>query len=170
MGIGVTRALAAKVDTTISFKKSFSIFSIDMLTKAVIFPIIFTISMVTMVFMAKMLKIFYPDAAIGADSVENSIDIYEEVRFSVLLYALIVPSFIICSAWVWLYVVSLYTVRLAIPVFKVDEEPLRSIGTVGAVVLTVCYGLYATVANIRTVGSSPYIAIFSLRAAKYLRT
>ena len=69
-------------------------------------------------------------------------------------YKVIMPSFLIYSAWVWLYFVGLHAVRVTVFLFDVDKHPVRSTGIVGAAVLTGCYGLYTTTVGTMTVGQS----------------
>jgi hypothetical protein len=40
-------------------------------------------------------------------------------------YFLVLPSVAICSAWVWLYAISLHVVRVSVFMFDVDTRPVR---------------------------------------------
>jgi hypothetical protein len=92
----------------------------------------------------------YQDAILNASDIDFR-DIITQIRdfntkyfMSDLrkLYINFVPSLLLCSAWVWLYFVGLRVVRVGVFLFDVDKQPVRSIGIVGAAVLTGCYGLY----------------------------
>jgi tetratricopeptide (TPR) repeat protein len=69
------------------------------------------------------------------------------------LYKSLVPCFLLCSAWAWLYLIGLHLVRRAVFLFDVDKQPVRSIGTIGAALLTVCYGLYTAIGPNLSLGS-----------------
>jgi hypothetical protein len=144
-GVYVTRKLASLAGNNVNVKKVALIFMLDALTKTFIFPIIFFIFF-SLFFVMQL----YQDAILNASDIDFR-DIITQIRdfntkyfMSDLrkLYINFVPSLLLCSAWAWLYFVGLRVVRVGVFLFDVDKQPVRSIGIVGAAVLTGCYGLY----------------------------
>jgi tetratricopeptide (TPR) repeat protein len=159
LGIGITRA-----KNDISLKTGLFIFLLDTLAKAVLFPIILTVSSIVYVFAfilminyfgsVDILALMHFNITIGqlAQELLKNMSVSSIISISSMLlavfypfYPVMVPSFILCSAWVWLYLVGLHLVRRAVFLFDVDKQPVRSIGIIGAAVLTGCYGVYATI-------------------------
>jgi tetratricopeptide (TPR) repeat protein len=63
-------------------------------------------------------------------------------NFILSFYFVILPSIAICSAWVWLYAISLHVVRLSVFLFDVDTKPIRSAGIVAGFFLTCLLAIY----------------------------
>jgi len=166
MGIGITRRLASRVRNDISLKAGLFIFFLDTIVKTIIFPFIMVISgIVILLFFALtvnyissglLLTDMSAHLAISTDTKALSIfSIFSTSSigsiFSTLLvafeptYSIMIPSFLLCSAWVWLYLIGLHVVPRAVGVFDVEKQPVRSIGIFGAAVLTACYLILAVI-------------------------
>jgi tetratricopeptide (TPR) repeat protein len=154
LGIGVTRKLAARAKNDVGLKRGLLIFLLDTVAKAVVFPIISIISGVAIVLAfvittklvahIDLLTLNQIDLSIGeflrqllseAISQSSTMPMWR-------LFPFVVRCSLLCSAWVWLYLIGLHLVRRAVSLFDVDRQPVRSIGIIGAAVITGCYGLY----------------------------
>jgi tetratricopeptide (TPR) repeat protein len=160
LGIGVTRNLATRAKNHIGLKTGLLIFLLDTFVKAVVFPIILIISGVTILLAfleatnyvahIDLLKLNHIDLDIAQILRQllkevTSLSSLVSMLASMLMlwpFRLVVPCFLLCSAWVWLYLIGLHLVRRAVFLFDVDKQPVRSIGIIGATVITGCYGLY----------------------------
>jgi hypothetical protein len=165
VGIGVTRALAMRAKNDIGLKKGLFIFSIYTLAKTIVFPIIYFIFGVVIFVILITIVLVSIKLFIHGDVPVKVIDIIDIVITNAdtqimstlygafALYKSLVPCFLLCSAWVWLYLIGLHLVRRAVFLFDVDKQPVRSIGTIGAALLTVCYGLYTAIGPNLSLGS-----------------
>ncbi|HEY4847628.1 MAG TPA: tetratricopeptide repeat protein [Methylocella sp.] len=173
LGVGLTRELARRAKDDIGLKKGLLIFMLDTLMKTVIFPVVYLVAAVIIVmaiimltaviftvfvkllapvdmhiYLRDFIQFFFfwitnatPETPETPDKslLSNVLDAYTSLLPSLL------PSFLLCSAWVWLYLIGLHLVRRAVFLFDVDKQPVRSIGIIGAAVLTGCCGLYTTI-------------------------
>jgi hypothetical protein len=139
VGIGVTRALAIRAKNDIGLKNGLRVFLLDTLAKTIIFPIIYII------FAVVILAIFISIIMLGKkflvhnDGPIHIMDIIDIIIINLgkgellslifaafALYKSLVPCFLLCSAWVWLYLIGLHFVRRAVFLFDVDKQPVRS--------------------------------------------
>src|SRR5208283_4947953 len=148
LGVAVTRKFASITGDNVTLKKVTLIFIFDTLTKTAIFPIF------SFIFVFFIMYVVIPNKNV-------TFNVYGFFRIDFIsfflrsgvvpFYIRLCPALFLCSAWVWLYFVGLRVVRVAIFLFDVDKQPVRSIGIVGAAVLTVSYGLYTVTVGRYTV-------------------
>jgi tetratricopeptide (TPR) repeat protein len=158
VGIGVTRALAIRAKNDIGLKNGLRVFLLDALAKTIIFPIIYIIFSVVIlaifiiIIMLGTMLLIHKDVPIHIMDLIDIIiinfgkdELLSLIYAAIALYKSLVPCFLLCSAWVWLYLIGLHLVRRAVFLFDVDKQPVRSIGIIGAAVLTGSYGLFTAI-------------------------
>jgi hypothetical protein len=186
-GVVLTRKLSLVAGYTFTIKRSIVVFFSDLIVKTIVFPIVFAIfSLLLVLFfiaISGLLGLLW-DLLWGIDSPERTkqlLAFFEGIlgqqigatktlsKASFGVYLALLPSIAICSAWVWLYAMSLHVVRTSVFLFDVDTKPVRSAGIVAGLGLVVLLGVYN--ASIRLTppsgcASSPYYTFLTIRRSE----
>jgi hypothetical protein len=119
-------------------------FFIDLIVKSILLPIAFVIFFAILLYLV-------PGLLVAVFQQPSYTIPYEAaVLFIPYAYINLLPAFVLCSIWVWLYAAGLNIIRLGFFVLDIEKQPVRSIGLLVSVFITFFYALYLFFVTILT--------------------